>query len=152
MPPGRAVRRRRAATSSSASGGALAIAVASLVGLAAFCWPLFAHARRPANQAHAGDAPWIMAAIIPLLLVALLGEVGAGGIDAKGVALLGVLGACGAALRMPGGGTAGFEPVFFLLFPAGYVLGRHFGFLLGALTLFASALITGGVGPGFPSR
>jgi energy-coupling factor transport system substrate-specific component len=130
--------------------GALAIAVASLVGLAAFCWPLFAHASALQNQAHAGDAPWIMAAIIPLLLVALLGEVSAGGIDAKGVALLGVLGACGAALRLPSGGTAGFEPTFFLLFPAGYVLGRHFGFLLGALTLFASALITGGVGPWLP--
>jgi energy-coupling factor transport system substrate-specific component len=130
--------------------GALAIGLASLVGLAAFCWPLFTHASASANQAHAGDAPWIMAAIIPILLVALLGEVNAGGIDAKGVALLGVLGACGAALRIPSGGTAGFEPTFFLLFPAGYVLGRHFGFLLGALTLFASALITNGVGPWLP--
>jgi energy-coupling factor transport system substrate-specific component len=70
--------------------------------------------------------------------------------DAKGVAMLGVLGACGAALRLPSGGAAGFEPVFFLLFPAGYVFGRHFGFLLGALTLFASALVTGGVGPWLP--
>jgi energy-coupling factor transport system substrate-specific component len=130
--------------------GGAAIAVASLVGLAAFCWPLFAHPAAAVNEAHAGDAPWIMAAIIPLLLVALLGEVAAGGIDAKGVALLGVLGACGAAIRIPSGGTAGFEPVFFLLFPAGYVLGRHFGFLLGALTLFASALVTGGVGPWLP--
>jgi len=130
--------------------GALAVALASAVGIAAFCWPLFIHASAQTNEAHAGDAPWIMAAIVPLLLVALLGEVSAGGIDAKGVALLGVLGACGAALRIPSGGTAGFEPVFFLLFPAGYVLGRHFGFLLGALTLFASALITGGVGPWLP--
>ncbi len=130
--------------------GGFAIAVASLVGLAAFTWPLFTHPAAQHNQAHAGDAPWIMAVIIPLLLVALLGEVGTGGIDAKGVALLGVLGACGAALRIPSSGTAGFEPTFFLLFPAGYVLGRHFGFLLGALTLFASALVTGGVGPWLP--
>ena len=130
--------------------GAVAIAIASLVGLAAFCWPLFAHVSSHSNQAHAGDAPWVMAVIIPLLLIALLGEVTTGGIDAKGVALLGVLGAIGAALRIPSGGTAGFEPTFFLLFPAGYVLGRHFGFLLGALTLFASALVTGGVGPWLP--
>ncbi|HVC68921.1 MAG TPA: ECF transporter S component [Acidimicrobiales bacterium] len=130
--------------------GALAVAVASLVGLAALSWPLFVHLSAQNNQAHAGDAPWVMAAIIPLLLVALLGEVTTGGIDAKGVALLGVLGAIGAALRIPSGGTAGFEPTFFLLFPAGYVLGRHFGFLLGALTLFASALVTGGVGPWLP--
>jgi energy-coupling factor transport system substrate-specific component len=130
--------------------GGLAIAIASVVGVAAFCWPLFVHATAAANQAHATDAPWVMAVIVPLLLVALLGEFATGGIDAKGVALLGVLGACGAALRIPSGGTAGFEPVFFLLFPAGYVLGRHFGFLLGALTLFASALLTAGVGPWLP--
>ena len=96
------------------------------------------------------EPPWIVAALLPLLLVAVLGEFSSGGIDAKGVAMLGVLGACGAALRLPSGGAAGFEPVFFLLFPAGYVLGRHFGFLLGALTLFASALVTGGVGPWLP--
>jgi energy-coupling factor transport system substrate-specific component len=130
--------------------GAVAIALASLVGLAALSWPLFVHVSAQNNQAHASDAPWVMAVIIPLLLVALLGEVSTGGIDAKGVALLGVLSAIGAALRIPSGGTAGFEPTFFLLFPAGYVLGRDFGFLLGALTLFASALVTGGVGPWLP--
>jgi len=124
--------------------------MASLVGLAALSWPLFVHVSASNNQAHTSDAPWVMAVIIPLLLVALLGEVTTGGIDAKGVALLGVLSAIGAALRIPSGGAAGVEPVFFLLFPAGYVLGRHFGFLLGALTLFASALVTGGVGPWLP--
>jgi energy-coupling factor transport system substrate-specific component len=131
-------------------GGSLAIALASMIGVVSFTWPLFTSARAAANTAHAGDAPWIMVAVLPLLLVAVLGEFSSGGIDAKGVALLGVLGACGAALRLPSGGTAGFEPVFFLLFPAGYVLGRHFGFLLGAITIFASALVTAGVGPWLP--
>jgi energy-coupling factor transport system substrate-specific component len=130
--------------------GGLAIALASVLGAASFLWPLFIPAHAGMNQAHAGDAPWIVAVLLPLLLVAVLGEFSSGGMDAKGVAMLGVLGACGAALRLPSGGAAGFEPVFFLLFPAGYVLGRHFGFLLGALTLFASALVTGGVGPWLP--
>ena len=130
--------------------GSLAIAIASMIGAIAFAWPLLIPARASLNQAHAGDAPWIVAALLPLLLVAVLGEFSSGGMDAKGVAMLGVLGACGAALRLPSGGAAGFEPVFFLLFPAGYVFGRHFGFLLGALTLFASALVTGGVGPWLP--
>jgi energy-coupling factor transport system substrate-specific component len=130
--------------------GGLAIAIASALGVVSFLWPLFIPAHAAMNQAHAGDAPWIVAVLLPLLLVAVLGEFSAGGMDAKGVAMLGVLGACGAALRLPSGGAAGFEPVFFLLFPAGYVLGRHFGFLLGALTLFASALVTGGVGPWLP--
>jgi energy-coupling factor transport system substrate-specific component len=130
--------------------GSLAIAIASVLGAVAFLWPLFIPAHGALNQAHAGDAPWVIAALLPLLLVAVLGEFSSGGMDAKGVAMLGVLGACGAALRLPSGGAAGFEPVFFLLFPAGYVFGRHFGFLLGALTLFASALVTGGVGPWLP--
>lgn len=131
--------------------GRITLALVSVVGLAAFGWPLIAHPHG-ANQdlAHAGDAPWVMAAVLPLLLVAVLGEVGAGRMDAKGVALLGVLAACGSALRLPGGGAAGIEPVFFLLFPAGRVLGRRFGFLLGAITLFSSALVTGGVGPWLP--
>jgi energy-coupling factor transport system substrate-specific component len=77
-------------------------------------------------------------------------ELADGSLDAKSVALLGVLAASGAVLRLPSGGVAGFEPVFFLLIPAGRVFGRGFGFVLGALTLFVSALITGGVGPWLP--
>lgn len=130
--------------------GGLAIGLVTVIGLAAFTWPLFVPTAAGANNAHSADAPFIMVAVLPLLLLAVLSEFNAGGIDAKGVAMLGVLAACGSALRLPSGGTAGFEPVFFLLFPAGYVFGRHFGFLLGALTLFASSLVTGGVGPWLP--
>jgi len=49
-----------------------------------------------------------------------------------------------------GAGSAGVELVFFLLVLAGRVFGPGFGFVLGATTLFASALITGGVGPWLP--
>ena len=87
---------------------------------------------------------------MPLLLAVVLAELADGSLDAKAVAVLGVLAACGAALRLPSGGVAGFEPVFFLLVPAGRVFGRGFGFVLGALTLFVSALLTGGVGPWLP--
>ena len=52
------------------------------------------------------------------------------------------------ASRVPG--VAGFEPVFFLLIPSGRVFGRGFGFVLGAVTIAASALITGGIGPWLP--
>lgn len=148
-PPAEAALSARAALSLQRS-GSVAIGLASLVGIVSFCWPLFVSAHATADTAHAGDAPWIVVVVVPLLLLAVLAEFSSGGIDAKGVALLGVLGACGAALRLPSGGTAGFEPVFFLLFPAGYVLGRHFGFLLGAVTIFASALVTAGVGPWLP--
>lgn len=126
------------------------LAVTSLVGAVAFCWPLLIPRHASANLAHSSDAPWIFVALLPLLLAVLLGEIAAGSLDAKAVALLGILAACGAALRIPSPGIAGFEPVFFLMIPAGRVLGRGFGFVLGAVTILASALITGGVGPWLP--
>jgi energy-coupling factor transport system substrate-specific component len=64
--------------------------------------------------------------------------------------MLGVLAATGAALRPIGAGTAGIEPMFFLMVLSGRVLGPGFGFVLGSVTMFASALLTGGVGPWMP--
>ncbi len=123
---------------------------ASALGLVAFGWPLLASPTGSVETAHAADAPWLFVVLLPLLLAVLLAELAEGSLDAKAIALLGVLAALGAALRLPSGGVAGFEPVFFLLIPAGRVLGRGFGFVLGALTLFVSALLTGGVGPWLP--
>lgn len=126
------------------------VAVTSAVGVVGFCWPLLIHGHSNANLAHSADAPWLFVAVLPLLLAVVLGELAEGAFDAKSIALLGILAACGAALRVPSPGLAGFEPVFFLLIPAGRVLGRGFGFVLGALTIVASALITGGIGPWLP--
>ncbi len=126
------------------------LGISSLVGIVGFCWPLLIHEHANANLAHSADAPWLFIAILPLLLAVVLGEIAEGSLDAKAVALLGILAACGAALRIPSPGVAGFEPVFFLLIPSGRVLGRGFGFVLGAVTILASALITGGVGPWLP--
>jgi energy-coupling factor transport system substrate-specific component len=127
----------------------LALLLASLFGLVAFFWPFLIEADGTENLAHSSDAPWVFALLLPLLLAIVITEVADGSMDSKAVALLGVLAACGTALRLPSGVT-GFEPVFFLLIPAGRVFGKGFGFVLGALTLFASALITGGVGPWLP--
>lgn len=130
---------------------AFALAVVSAVGVVAFGWPLMAPGLAAgAGVAHSRDAPLLFVLLLPLLLAVVLAEISDGGLDAKGVALLGVLAAVGAALRPFGGGITGVSPVFFLLLPAGRVLGRGFGFVLGALTLFASALLTGGVGPWLP--
>ena len=126
------------------------LAAVSLLGVVAFVWPFLLHGDAAAAQAHAGDAPWVFIAMLPLLLAVVLAELSEGALDAKAVAVLGILAACGAALRVPSPGVAGFEPVFFLLIPAGRVLGRGFGFVLGALTLAVSALVTGGVGPWLP--
>ncbi len=127
---------------------AVVLAGVSAVGLVGFCWPLVVPAQ--AGLAHAGDAPWLFVALLPLLLAVVLAEIAHGGMDAKAVTLLGVLSALGAALRPLGGGAVGFEPMFFLLVLAGRVLGAGFGFVCGAVTLFASALLTAGVGPWLP--
>ena len=127
---------------------ATALLLVSAVGLVAFTWPLFADPG--GGLAHSADAPWLFVALLPLLLAVVLAEFGEGGMDAKAVALLGVLAAVGAGLRALSAGMAGIEPTFFLLVLAGRVLGRGFGFVLGALTLFASGLLTAGVGPWLP--
>jgi energy-coupling factor transport system substrate-specific component len=126
----------------------VALTLVSLVGLVAFGWPLLV--QPGAGLAHRADAPWLFVLLLPLLLAVVLAEISSGGMDAKAVALLGVLAAVGAALRPLGGGAAGFETVFFLLVLAARVLGPGFGFVLGSVTLFASALLTAGVGPWLP--
>ena len=45
----------------------------------------------------------------------VVSELASGGLDAKTVSVLGVLAALGGALRVLGAGTAGLEPMFFLL-------------------------------------
>ena len=127
---------------------ALAIGLVSIAGFFVFLWPLFV--APTAAIAKRTDAPLIFAAILPLLLAVVLFEISEGGLDVKAIAMLGVLSAIGAALRPLGAGTAGIETVFFLLVLAGRVFGAGFGFVLGATTLFGSALITAGVGPWLP--
>lgn len=127
---------------------AVVLLLASLAGMMMFLWPLLVVP--PPGAAHVQDAPWLFVALLPVVLAVVLAELADGGLDTKALALLGVLSAMGAVLRPLGAGTAGVELVFFLLVPAGRVLGPGFGFVLGCTTLFASALLTGGVGPWLP--
>lgn len=125
-----------------------ALVLISAIGLAAFGWPLLAGP--DSGLAHSKDAPWLFAALLPLLVGVVVAMIADAGLDAKAVAMLGVLAAVGAALRPLGAGTAGLEPMFFLMVLSGRVLGPGFGFVLGSVTMFASALLTGGVGPWMP--
>lgn len=91
--------------------------------------------------------------MLGLALVALLVEVQGQIVSAKVVATLGILIAITSVLRfievaIPGPG--GFSPVFAPIILAGYVFGARFGFLLGAMTMLVSGLITGGIGPWLP--
>ncbi|MGH3448166.1 MAG: ECF transporter S component [Nocardioidaceae bacterium] len=129
---------------------ALALALVSLLGVVAYAWPFFVSPGAALDGSHSGDAPWVFVVLLPLLAAVVLAELSAGGIDAKAVAMLGMLAAIGAALRALGPGAAGLEPSFIVIVLGGRVFGRGFGFVLGCLTLFAGALLTGGVGPWMP--
>ncbi|MFF2651970.1 ECF transporter S component [Streptomyces sp. NPDC058045] len=126
-----------------------ALLLVSAVGVAGFGWPLLA-GPGAGISAHAQDAPWLFAALLILLVAVVAATIAESGLGAKAVAMLGVLAAAGAALRPLGAGTAGLEPMFFLMVLSGRVLGPGFGFVLGSVTMFASALLTGGVGPWLP--
>ncbi len=126
-----------------------ALVLVSAVGVAGFGWPFLAPPDASLN-AHAQDAPWLFAGLLVLLVAVVAATISESGLGPKAVAMLGVLAAVGAALRPIGAGTAGLEPMFFLMVLSGRVLGPGFGFVLGSVTMFASALLTGGVGPWMP--
>ena len=137
--------------------GWLTTLLASLLGLGAFFYPFFlSEVPATTGLSHAADSPLLLSALGTLSLLALVLETQGGAASAtKQVALLGVLVGLNAVLgfletALPGPG--GFSPVFFLIILGGYVYGGRFGFLLGALTMFVAALITGGVGPWLPFR
>jgi energy-coupling factor transport system substrate-specific component len=98
------------------------------------------------------EVPLLFAALGIACLVVLLAEVQGqtqGHGASKLVALLGVLVATDAALRLVPT-LLGASPIYLLILLVGYAYGARFGFLMGALTLAVSALITGGLGPWLP--
>ncbi|HEX6150871.1 ECF transporter S component [Nocardioides sp.] len=124
----------------------MVLGVASATGLVMLGWPLLVDVA-PQQQLQ---PPFFFLALLPLVVLVVLAEVSEGGMDSRVLALLGVLSAANALLRLLGAGTAGIELVFFLLILAGRVFGPGFGFVLGCTSLFASALLTAGVGPWLP--
>lgn len=113
-----------------------------------FAWPLLL--APPDGFGARAEAPLAFAVVLPLLIAVLVSELTSGRLDTKGVAMLGVLAAVGAAARLMGAGVAGVEPLFILLVLGGRVFGPAFGFVQGSTTLLASALLTAGVGPWLP--
>ena len=122
---------------------AAVLTVASLAGLMMLCWPLLLKAS-PGDRV---DPPFLFLALLPVIVAVVLAELTEGGLDPRTLAILGVLSAANAVLRGLSPGTSGIELAFFLLILAGRVFGPGFGFALGATSLFASALLTAGVGP-----
>lgn len=131
---------------------AVVILITSLAGVLAFTWPLFLSISQGGSVviSHAKDAPWMFVIILPLLAAVVFAQIAEGGMDAKVIALLGMLTAVAAGLRALSPGAAGLEPGFFLLILAGYAFGPGFGFVFGALGMFTGGLLTGGIGPWLP--
>jgi energy-coupling factor transport system substrate-specific component len=125
----------------------LVLGLASLAGMVMFVWPLLLV---PDPSAEQVSPPFVFLGLLPVLVLVVLVELTEGGMDAKALAMLGVLTAVNAALRSLSAGVGGVELVFFLLVLAGRVFGPGFGFVLGCTSLFASALLTSGVGPWLP--
>jgi energy-coupling factor transport system substrate-specific component len=126
-------------------------AVVNIAGVVAFALPFLMEAT-PSQQeaaARSGDAPWLLALLAPLLIAVALTEAARRRLDAKSIALLGVLAALAALMRIPLS-LGGANLMFLLPILGGFVFGVRFGFLLGALAMAASAAITGGIGPWLP--
>ena len=134
------LRRRLESVSSTAS---WTLAAVSLLGVGLFAWPFSGLALPP----ETGALALTIGAILALVLVG----VGTHRLDNRRLALLAVIAALDAGLRLAlVTGIAGFTPIFFLILCAGYVYGASFGFLAGSVALLVSALVTGGVGPWLP--
>ena len=132
-------------------------AVAAAIGILALGYP-FLLASAPSSGLGEGSAltnatPLLTTLLVSLCLAVLLVELQGQAAGAKTVAALGIMVAATATLRfievgIPGPG--GFSPIFAPIILGGYVFGARFGFLLGAMTMLVSGIITAGVGPWLP--
>jgi energy-coupling factor transport system substrate-specific component len=118
---------------------------AGAISLIMFAWPLFIQSETQASFAQA-----CFMFLMPLLVALLTVEFSSGSIDSRQLAMLGVLSALNAVIRLLGAGVAGIETAFFLIIISAYVFGGSFGYILGASSILVSALISGGVGPWLP--
>jgi energy-coupling factor transport system substrate-specific component len=123
---------------------AFSVLLTLVAGVLAFLQPFMGS---PAPQPATGML--IALACVAVLLV----ESVAARLNVRMLTLLAVLVAANAVLRLldnlipiPGG----FSPIWVLVILSGVVFGAHTGFLCGALSLLASAILTGGVGPWLP--
>jgi energy-coupling factor transport system substrate-specific component len=112
-----------------------------LISAAGFLWPFFY-----SGQSLPRTQLFFWAALTVAFFLVII-QISNSALDAKSVALLGVLSALIAALRPLGAGAVGIEPMWFILILSARVFGPSFGFILGLTSMFVSALLTGGVGP-----
>ncbi|MDP5026538.1 MAG: ECF transporter S component, partial [Aquiluna sp.] len=113
----------------------------SVAALAIFAWPFLPFGLNPEL------ASWLSIAAIAVALVLTLMLLDGDLVGPKQIALIAVLAAVGASIRIATGGTGGIELVFLTVILAGRAFGPRFGFLLGVATIAISSLFFGGIGP-----
>ena len=121
--------------------GTAVLTLASVISAAGFLWPFFYN-----GQSLPRTQLFFWAALTVALFLVIV-QISNSDLDAKSVALLGVLSALIAAVRPLGAGAVGIEPMWFILILSARVFGPSFGFILGLTSMFVSALLTGGLGP-----
>ncbi len=125
----------------------ISIAIAASASLLMFAWPLLI-ATSNQNENLVAQAAFI--ALMPIIIVLTLVEFSTGEIGSRQLAVLGVLIAVNAVVRLLGAGTAGIETAFFLIIIGAYVFRSGFGFILGSTSILVSALLGAGIGPWLP--
>lgn len=142
----------RAAHLSLPSLGTVSFVSLNVLGLIAYLHPFITTGATEQSSrwfSHNTDAPLVFAAVAALCMVLVVAELTGGGLNSKSLAVLGMLAALAAVLRtvtLP----AGANLYFFLVILGAYAFGPRMGFLLGALSFFLSAVVTGGIGPWLP--
>jgi energy-coupling factor transport system substrate-specific component len=125
----------------------ISISFAAIASLLMFAWPLLI-ATESRNENLLAQA--VFMGLMPLIIVIILVEFATGEIGSRQLAILGVLTAINAVVRLLGAGTAGIETAFFLIIIGAYVFRSGFGFILGSGSILVSALLGAGVGPWLP--
>lgn len=125
----------------------ISIAIAAVASVLMFAWPLLIAAT---NQNENQIAQAVFIALMPIIIVLTLVEFATGDIGSRQLAILGVMTAINAVVRLLGAGTAGIETAFFLIIIGAYVFRSGFGFILGSTSILVSALLGAGVGPWLP--
>ena len=125
----------------------LSIGVAAVASILMFSWPLLIAAT---NQNENQIAQAVFIALMPIIIALTLIEFATGDIGSRQLAILGVMTAINAVVRLLGAGTAGIETAFFLIIIGAYVFRSGFGFILGSTSILVSALLGAGVGPWLP--
>ena len=132
--------------------GMLSFVGLNVIGVVAYFHPfVFASATDPDSRwfTHSTDGPIVFAGLAALCLALIVADLSSGALNSRSLAALGVLSALAAVLRtvtLP----AGASFYFFILIIGGYAFGARLGFLLGVLSFFLSAVVTGGFGPWLP--